>query len=217
MIRVLLVAESRLFREGIRGILLAEDDLDVPVEASCPDEAVSLAREYCPDIVLLDGQIHGMSTVMTIRQFSRVSPGTRTVVLSGSTDTDLIASVATAGAAAFLSKDIGGRELCAELRSVAADSRTFALRVPLTTRLLIESDAPPLAPLTDREIEILSLVSLALSNVEIASRLHLSEGTVKRHLTNTFAKLKARSRLDAVNRAIALGMIKTPESRPLLS
>ena len=216
-IRIVLVDDHRLFREGVRGILSAEDDLEVLVEGGSGAEAVGLSAQYQPDILLLDGKMSGMSPVMTIRQVAKASPSTRTVVLSMYSDNDFILSLVAAGAAAYLSKNIGGRELCAELRSVAADSQMFAARVPRNVVPDEENIMRSVIALTDREIEILGLVSVALSNSQIALKLFLSEATVKRHLTNIFTKLKARSRLDAVNRAIALGMLEAPDSRPILS
>jgi DNA-binding NarL/FixJ family response regulator len=215
-IRIVLIDDHRLFREGLRGILTAEDDLDVVVEGGSGAEAVGLAAQYQPDILLLDVKTSRMSPVMTIRQVIKVSPSTRVVVLSVHSDNNLILSLVAAGAAAYLSQDIGGRELCSELRSAAADSRMFAARF---SRNIISDgeNARSATVLTNREIEILRLVSMAMSNSQIAIRLYVSEATVKRHLTNIFTKLKARSRLDAVNRAIALGMLEGPESRSLLS
>ncbi len=216
-IRIVLIDDRRLFREGLRGILSAEDDLEVVVEGGSGAEAVGLAAQYQPDILLLDVRTSGMSPVVTIRQVTKVSPATRIVVLSMHSDTDLILSLVAAGAAAYLSKDIGGSELCCELRSVAADSRTFAARVPRNVLAGGENVMRSATALTDREIEILCLVSMAMSNSQIAMKLYVSEATVKRHLTNIFTKLKARSRLDAVNRAIALGMLEGPERRPIMN
>jgi DNA-binding NarL/FixJ family response regulator len=216
-IRIVLIDDHRLFREGLRGILSAEDDLDVVVEGGTGAEAVGLAAQYQPDILLLDVQMSRMSPVMTIRQVIKASPSTRVVVLSMHSDNDLILSLVAAGAAAYLSQDIGGRELCSELRSAAADSRMFAARFARDIIPNGENVTRSATVLTNREIEILRLVSMAMSNSQIAIRLYVSEATVKRHLTNIFTKLKARSRLDAVNRAIALGMLEGPESRSLLS
>lgn len=215
-IRIVLVDDHRLFREGVRGILSAEDDLEVLVEGESGEEAVGLAAQYQPDILLLGVQMSCMSPVMTIRQVAKVSPSTRIVVLSMHSDNDLILSL-VAGAAAYLSKNIGGRELCSDLRSVAADSRMFAARVPRNIAPDDEHVMRSAMALTDREIEILRLVSIAMSNSQIAIELYVSEATVKRHLTNIFTKLKARSRLDAVNRASALGILEGPVGRPILS
>lgn len=216
-IRIVLVDDHRLFREGIRGILSAEDDLEVVVDGGSGAEAIGLAAQYQPDILLLDVQMSGMSPVMTVRQIAKVSPLTRTVVLSLHSHNDLILGLLSAGAAAYLSKNIGARELCSELRLIAADSRMFAARMPRNVTPGDETVMRSAMALTDREIEILRLVSRAMSNSQIAIELYLSEATVKRHLTNTFAKLKARSRLDAVNRAIALGVLEGPDSRSILS
>lgn len=216
-IRIVLVDNHRLFREGVRGILSAEHDLEVLVEGESGAEAVGLAAQYQPDILLLDVRTSDISPVMTIRLVGKVSPSTRIVVLSMHSDSGLILSLVAAGAAAYLSKDIGGHDLCSTLRSVAAGSRIFAARVPHDLLSDGEKIMQNATVLTDREIEILQLVSIAMSNSQIALKLYVSEATVKRHLTNIFTKLKARSRLDAVNRAIALGLLERPESRPTLS
>ncbi len=216
-IRIVFVDDHRLFREGVRGILSAEDDLEVLVDGGCGAETVGLAAQYQPDILLLDVQMSGMSPVMTIRQVTKVAPSTRIVILSMFCDNDLLVSLVDAGAAAYLSKNIGGHELCSELRSVAADNQMFAARFPRNVvpgnRQIVRSATA----LTDREIEILGLVRMALSNSQIATKLFVSEATVKRHLTNIFIKLKARSRLDAVNRAVALGILEAVESRSIRS
>ncbi|MDL4818690.1 response regulator [Actinomadura opuntiae] len=211
-ITIVLVDDHRLFREGVREILSATADLEVVAEGRSGADAVHLAARYRPDILLLDVRMPGMSPVLTIRQVARVSPATRTVVLSMHSDNDLVLSLVAAGAAAYLSKDIGGGELCDDLRSVVADGQVFTARLQRTGGHTAEALRPSVA-LTDREIEVLRLVSMALSNSQIAMKLCVSEATVKRHLTNAFTKLKARSRLDAVNRAIALGMLAGPENR----
>jgi DNA-binding NarL/FixJ family response regulator len=207
-ITVSLVAESRLFRDGVRAIISArEQAFDVVAEGSSGPEAVLSSARWKPDVLLLDVPMSGMSPVMTIREVTKVSRTTRIVVLSMHLDNDLIVSLATAGAAAYLSKDLGACELCAQLRSIASEAGTFTLRLPRDLDSPEPTVAAPITSLTDREIEVLRLVSLAMSNSEIAHRLYVSEATVKRHLTNAFTKLKARSRLDAVNRAVALGVL----------
>lgn len=214
-IRIVLADDHRLFREGVRVILSAEQGLRVLAEGGS-HEAVSMVTRYRPNILLLGVQRYGPSPVMTIRQIAKDSSCTQVVILSAHTDNDLIQSLVTAGAAAYLSKNIGARELCSELRLVAANSRMVAVRVPRQAVLAGEDDKRPTAPLTNREIEILRLVSLAMTNSQIATKLYVSEATVKRHLTNIFAKFKARSRLDAVNRAIALGLLDGIENWPFL-
>jgi DNA-binding NarL/FixJ family response regulator len=209
-IRVVLVDDHRLFREGVSGILSKEDDFEVVVEGMSQSEVVGLVHQYRPDVLLIGLRMPGMSPVLTIRQVVKASPSTRIVILSTHSDNDVILRLITAGAAACLSNDIGGQELVSELRTVAANNRMFTIRGP---RYLPSEDESAKA-LTDRELEILGLVSTAMSNSQIAMELYLSEATVKRHLTNIFGKLKARSRLDAVNRAISLGMVMGPDSWP---
>ncbi|NKZ08787.1 response regulator [Actinomadura latina] len=214
-IRIVLVDDHRLFREGVREILSATGDLEVLAEGGSCAEAVELAAEHRPDILLLDVHMPGMSPVMTVRRVAEVAPATRIVVLSTRSDNDLMLNLVAAGAAGYLSKNIGGYELCSDLRSLAADGMMFAARVQ---RNIGGDDAVRSAvALTDREIEVLRLVSKAMSNSQIAMNLCVSEATVKRHLTNAFTKLKARSRLDAVNRAIVLGMLEGPGNWPFLS
>ena len=216
VIRIALVDDHRLFREGVRRILAAEEDFEVVAEGT-PCEAVALAERFQPDVLVMDVQRASVGPVPTIRHVVRVAPATRVVVLSVHSDSGLILSMADAGAAAYLTKNVGGRELCSEVRMVIADSRMFALRVP---RQAVppppEAGGKRPAALTDRELEILRLVNAAMTNSQIAGKLFLSEATVKRHLTNIFHKLKARSRLEAVNRAIALGLLENHEWRWLV-
>nr|WSY54829.1 response regulator transcription factor [Streptomyces sp. NBC_00886] len=214
-VEIVVIDDHRLFREGIRGLLSAEDGLQVLAEGEVRD-AVELAGLHRPGIMLLGMQKSDPSPVMTIREIAKVSPDTQVVGLSTHTDNDLIPSLVSAGAAAYLSKNIGARELCTELRLVAGNSRMFAILVPRRPGAIDQDVIRSTAALTDREIEILGLVSLAMTNSQIATKLFVSEATVKRHLTNVFAKVKARSRLDAVNRAIALGLLDGPQGRSRL-
>jgi len=211
-IRIVLVDDHRLFREGVRVILSVERDLRVVAEGGA-GEAVGMVAEHHPDILLLGVQRPGSAPVMTIRQVTRVSPATQVVILSTHSDNDLILSLVTAGAAAYLSKNIGGQELRSELRLAACNSRMFTVRVPRARMAGPQVPVRPLVALTDRETEILRLVSQAMTNSQIATKLFVSEATVKRHLTNVFTKFKARSRLDAVNRAFALGLLDGHEGR----
>ncbi len=213
-IGIVLVSDHQLFREGIRVILSAENDFEVLAEGALDVEAVRLSAEQQPDVLLLAIQTFRMSPITTIRQVAQVSPSTGTVVFAMNSDEYLMPSL-DAGAAAYLSKDIGRSELCSEIRLAAADSRMFAARVPRNITVDPENLMSSAPAMTDREIEVLRLVSAAMSNSQIAIKLYISEATVKRHLTNIFAKLKARSRLDAVNRALALGMLDGPRGWPI--
>jgi DNA-binding NarL/FixJ family response regulator len=206
-IKVSLVAENRLFRDGVRAICVGDDRFQIVAEGSSGPEMVRFCAECKPDVLLLDTPMSGVSPVVAIREVTKVSRRTRVAVLSTDLDNDLIVGLATAGAAACLSKDIDGIELRAQLRAIAAGDSAFTLWLPPMLDVPEKGIAPTVSSLTDREIEVLQLVSRALSNAEIAHQLYVSEATVKRHLTNTYSKLKARSRLDAVNRAMALGVL----------
>jgi DNA-binding NarL/FixJ family response regulator len=211
-IRVVIVDDHTLFREGIREMLELEPEITVLAEGSSGPEAVQLAGRHQPDVMLLDVAMPGDGPAATIDQVRAVSPRSRLIILTMHDDPDLMRELTDRGASAYLVKSVSRKELSAVVRLVPRSADTVVLYVP--RRTIQGVDRAPRDLLSPRELDVLQLVALALSNGQIAHRLSITEATVKRHLSNVYPKLGAVSRLDAINKAVAAGLIRRPDQRP---
>jgi DNA-binding NarL/FixJ family response regulator len=200
---ILLVDDHALVREGLCRILRAQADMRVVGEAGDSFTAVALAAREHPDIVLLDVEIPGGEATSTVRQIRDCSPGSRVIILSMYEGPMLVQALLAVGIGGYLLKSIHWQELVVAIRAVQADSERVVLGVSQESLGHVRH-GPGTGTLSAREREILELVGHALSNSQIASRLSLTEATVKRHLRNIFIKLGAVSRIDAVNKAAEL-------------
>ena len=200
---ILLVDDHALVREGLRMILQAQADMRIVDEVGDSSTAVAVAAREHPDIVLLDVEIPGDEATTTVRQIRDCSPGSRVIILSMYEGPQLVQALLAAGIGGYLLKSIHWQELVAAIRAVQADCDRVVLGVSQGSLRHIRQ-GPGVGMLSVREREILELVGHALSNSQIASRLSLTEATVKRHLRNIFIKLEAVSRIDAVNKAAEL-------------
>ena len=223
-IRVLIADDQQLVRTGLRMILEAEPDIDVVGEATDGREAVAMARELQPDVVLMDIRMPELDGIEATRRVVQGDGETSTRVLMLTTfDLDeYVYDALRAGASGFLLKDAPANQLAAGVRMVAAGD---ALLAPAITRRLIEeftatppaASAPPgLDELTPRELEVFRLVAQGKSNAEIAAELIIGETTVKTHVTRIMMKLGVRDRVQAVVLAYELGVV-TPSRRPATS
>lgn len=199
-ITILIVDDHALVRQGVRRLLETQQDVRVVGEAGQADAAVALAATTEPDIVLLDVEIPGGEVTETVRRIGENSPRSRIIILSMHEGPDLVQATLAAGIRAYLLKSVHWQELVVAIRAVHADGDRVILGVSQES-LQAGRPRPEPGELSDREREVLGLVAQALSNNQIASRLGLTEATVKRHLRNIFTKLGAVSRLDAVNKA----------------
>jgi DNA-binding NarL/FixJ family response regulator len=199
-LRVVLVDDHRLFRESLGALLGVHEGIEVVAEGADGEDAVRLTREHRPDVVLLDVEMPGQSVLTSLVEIRSASPSTRVVVLTMHENTTLARQLLLRGASAYLIKTIGHHELVSAIRASTEDARDMVTLSVSRGGLagLAPTDAPVLSA---RELEVLGLVSRARSNQAIARELQISEGTVKRHLSNINNKLGSTSRLDAVRRA----------------
>lgn len=208
-ISVALADDHTLFREGVKEMLSTDPRLRVVGEAADGPATVALCVERQPDVLLLDVEMPGPGAAAVLRQLRRLCPRTQVIVLTMHDDADVVHELLECGATAYLVKTIPRAELIAAVGAVAREPATVRLSVSRETveRLDSHRHASRQGPLTDREIEVLRLTAQALSNGQIATRLHISEATVKRHLTNIYGKLNAVSRVDALRKASAAKLI----------
>jgi DNA-binding NarL/FixJ family response regulator len=210
-IRLLLADDHPVVRDGLRGIFTGADGFEVLGEAADGAEAVRLAERLRPDVVLMDLRMPGMDGVTAIRTLSgRGVPARVFVLTTYDTDRDVLPAI-EAGATGYLLKDAPREEL---LRAVRAAARGEAVLSPsVATRLLGQVRAPAQEPLSQRELEVLTIIARGASNREVAARLFISEATVKTHLLHVYAKLGVNDRAAAVATAFERGLL-TPGSRP---
>lgn len=204
-IKVLLVDDHALFREGVVEIFAAEDDMTVVGEAENGLEAIEMAEREKPDVVLLDVEMPVMGAERAITEILRVSPFSKVLVLTMYDEPRLVGRLLTLGAHAYLVKNATREELVAAVRTVHRVPDRVVLSVSRSTADRLEGAGK--STLSVRELEVLLLVARAMSNNQIASRLHISDGTVKRHLTNIYSKLGVSSRADAAKKALTNGLI----------
>jgi DNA-binding NarL/FixJ family response regulator len=203
--RLLVADDHTLFREGIVEICRTAPDLDVVAQAASGNEVVRLVRRDVPDVVLLDVEMPGPPPDQTMREISLLPVPPRIAILTMHDDARLVGRLLSLGAQAYISKGSSREQLLAAIRAVRRQPDRAVISVPKeTVRALGE---PRQNPLSGRECEVLDLVSKGFSNAQVATRLYITEGTVKRHLTNIYIKLDVRSRMNAVNKAAAMHLI----------
>jgi DNA-binding NarL/FixJ family response regulator len=212
-VRVLLVDDQELIRTALSMVMADLHDVDVVGEAGTGEEAVRLAAELAPDVVVMDIRMPGMDGIEATRRITQPGPGTRVVVLTTFDDDAYVYGALRAGASGFLVKDMALDDIIAAVRIVAAGD---ALIAPSVTRRLIQDFAARPEPVsgrrelksvTDREREVLTLVGTGLSNAEIAAELHISVATAKTYLTRLLTKLDARDRVQLVIMAYEAGLV----------
>lgn len=207
-IRVLLVDDHVLVREGVGEILSLEQDIDVVGQASHSEEAVARVASCLPDVVLLDVEIPGRKAGQTVARMRQDSPSSRIIMLSMYDQPLLLRELISAGISGYLLKSVDRKELVAAIRGVYQSPERMVLSI--SRESLAELHRPSHPSLSEQQLTVLRLVAKALSNRQIATRMRLSEAAVKRHLHGVFIKLGAVSRIDAVNKATAAGLIAEP-------
>jgi DNA-binding NarL/FixJ family response regulator len=211
-VRVLLADDHPVVRAGLRAVLEMQPDLVVVAETGSPDEAVRLARETGPDVVLMDLQFDGvMAGAAATAQLAALPDAPRVLVLTTyDTEADILTAI-EAGATGYLLKDAPPDELAAAVRAAAAGQTAPA---PEVAQRLLDRVRAPGRSLSARELEVLQLVGAGLSNAEISKQLFLSQATVKSHLVHIFTKLDVDSRTAAVAAATEAGLIRRWNSGP---
>lgn len=198
-IRILIADDHPLFREGVLHSLASEPDLAIVGQAESGEEALRLARDVLPDVVLLDIGMPGWGGLTTAEKLTIACPAARTVMLTVEEDEDKLLAALKAGARGYVLKGVSARELASIIRAVAAGEVYVspALAAGMLVELTRGRPHDPLNELTEREREVLRLVSEGLTNREIGERIHLAEKTVKHYMTNILGKLHVRSRVAA--------------------
>ena len=217
-IQVILADDQPLIRAGLRMLIEQTPGIDVTGEAGTGAEAVQLARDTGPDVVVMDIRMPGMDGIEATQKITAGDTRARVLVLT-TFDDDYVYGALRAGASGFLVKDMALDDILTAVRVVAAGDAIIAPGV--TRRLIGQFASQPRAghkprelteitEITDRELEVLRLVGLGMSNAEIAAALYITAGTVKTHVARLLAKLGARDRVQLVITAYETGLVTAP-------
>lgn len=212
----MLVDDQSLFREALRTLLALQEDFEIVAEAENGARALDLAKKHRPDVVLMDLRMPVMGGVEATRRMAQASPAARVVVLTTFDEDGEIFEAMRAGALGYLLKACSADKLCESVR--AAAKGTSVLEPSVAAKMMAELNrlsaregrrpAQSLAdPLSERELAVLRLLADGCSNKEIGSRLNITEGTVKNHMTNVLGKLGVLDRTQAALRAREMGLI----------
>ncbi len=206
-IRVFLVDDHAVVRSGLSAFLMVFDDLDFVGEAASGEEAIRLCKEQCPDVILMDLVMPGMDGATATQAIRESCPNTQVIALTSFKEQDLVQGALKAGAIGYLLKNVSADELVRAIRAAHAGKPTLA---PEAASVLIQANQNPVLvgdDLTDREREILSLMTEGLTNPEIADRLVVSRSTVKFHVSNILSKLGVSTRTQAVTLALQNNLV----------
>ncbi|HYP16996.1 MAG TPA: response regulator transcription factor [Opitutus sp.] len=215
-IRLMLVDDQSLFREALRTLLGLQGDFEIVAEAENGERALAAAKTHTPDVILMDLRMPVMGGVEATRRLLAAMPAARVVVLTTFEEDEEVFEAMRAGALGYLLKACSAEKLCNAVRAAARG--TSVLEPSVATRLMAELNrlttregkrsVPSLAePLSERELDVLKLLTTGCSNKEIGARLNITEGTVKNHMTNVLGKLGALDRTQAALKARELGLV----------
>jgi DNA-binding NarL/FixJ family response regulator len=210
-VTVVIADRYALFREALRDALGALAGFQVIGEAADLSGSLALSGRLRPDILVLDVELLGDGTPRALSELVGDSPGTGVVVVTMRDDPRLVYELLDLGVRGYLHKSASRGEIVTALATVRADRDRVVLSMPRAS--IVRPRTERADGLSLRERQVLTLVANALSNRQIGARLHITEGTVKRHLRNIFGKLQAVSRIDAVNKALSASLIGAPESQ----
>ena len=215
-LRLLLVDDHALFREGSIALLSYQDDFTVVGEAEDAASALAQARALEPDIVLMDIELPGEDGVSATRRLKLEMPAVTVVMLTVHDDSQTLFEAIKVGAQGYLVKNVRSRELLEQLRGLTRGEVAISRRMAARILEEIWGQPEPFGPeeaLTAREMEVLELVAARLCNAEIAERLVVSEHTVKNHMKNILSKLHLRNRHQAAAYGVARGWLPRPRRR----
>ena len=198
MISVIIVDDHVVVRKGLRLLLEQQPDIAVVGEGGDGEQAIRLAADLVPDVALLDLLMPKVDGVTAVREIKRITPSTQVIVLTSYYEDDQIFGVIKAGALSYLLKDVSPEELVAAVRAaVQGESKLHPMVAARLLREVQRRDQSPLAELTPREVDVLTLIARGRSNYEIASELGIGERTVKTHVSNILSKLHLADRTQA--------------------
>jgi len=213
-IRVLVVDDHAMFREGIRSLLQGQEDVETVGEATDGREAVEMVHQLTPEVVLMDIAMPGMGGLEATRRIHREYPNVKVLVLTQYEDSEYILSMIKAGAKGYIAKTATASELVSAIRTV---HKGESFLYPSAATAVVEEylmratgEKNEYEHLTDREREILQLVAEGRTNREIADRLFISVKTILRHRTNVMEKLGFHNRTELIKYAISNGLIEMP-------
>ena len=215
-LRLLLVDDHALFREGLISLLSYQVDFTVVGEAEDAESALEQARALKPDIVLMDIELPGEDGVIATQRLTMEMPAVTVVMLTVHDDSQTLFEAIKAGAQGYLVKNVRSRELLEQLRGLARGEAAISRRMAARILEEIRGQPEPLEPeeaLTAREMDVLELVAARLSNAAIAERLVVSEHTVKNHMKSILSKLHLRNRHQAAAYGVARGWLPRPRRR----
>jgi two-component system, NarL family, response regulator len=200
--RILMVDDHPMLREGIAAVISAQDDMSIVAEASSGPEAIEKFRQYRPDITLMDLQMPGMSGEEAIHRIVQEFPDARIIVLTSYSGDAQVIRAMKMGASGYLLKNMLRADLLSTIRKLHEGKHYLPSEVAGIIAAHMVDDE-----LSCRELEVLGLMAQGFSNKEIANRMHISEETAKSHVSNIFSKLGARDRTQAVIMAARRGII----------
>jgi len=213
---VVIADDHALLREALHRTLDGERDMEVVAEAGDGEEAVRLASELKPDVVVMDIVMPKLNGIEATRKIKETAASTAILILTAYDDEEYVLGLLDAGAAGYLLKSARGRDLVDAIRTI--QSGESVLHPKIIAKLLKRAMAAPAGKgggpelLSERESKVLELVALGMSNKEVSERLYVSQRTVKAHLTNIFNKLNVASRSEAIVKGLKCGLITLEDS-----
>jgi DNA-binding NarL/FixJ family response regulator len=210
-IRILVVDDHPVYRDGLRALIERSTDLELAGEAASGGDAVALAETSSPDVILMDIRMPGMSGIDATRRILGARAETRILILTMSEDDDSLFAAMRAGARGYLPKDSDSADLVRAIRAVAGGDVIFGESIATRLQAFFAAGqgrpaAAPFPELTDREDEVLELIARGLANRVIAAQLGISDKTVRNHVANIFNKLQVADRSQAIIRAREAGL-----------
>jgi NarL family two-component system response regulator LiaR len=208
-IRIAIVDDHEIVREGLRALFVGQRDFEVVAEASNGEEAEAVCRKYKPDVVLLDLRMPKVGGSDAVFRIKKASPSSNVLVLTSYLEPGIVREMLKAGALGFMLKDVARHELLNAIRSTAEGKvalHTDAQRQLVADEGEKQGNGSPMDHLTSRELDILRLIATGKSNKEIANELVLTEGTVKGYVSNVLAKIGVQDRTQAALFAVREGL-----------